>query len=257
MGNHGQRGCYLTPSVSIVIPVHNEGPGVERHLQAILDNVPPEAEALVAYDSADDSTLATLERVAAQDDRLVPVRNTFGPGPANAIRFAIDKAAADVTVVTMADGSDDPRQIMELARLVQRGVVIAAASRYSPGGQQVGGPFLKRRLSRIAGRSLHVLARVGTRDATNSYKAYSTAFLREVGIDSRYGFEIGLEMTAKARRLRRPVAELPTIWLDRDAGASNFKVAAWVPKYLRWFLFAFGPRLSAEELRERADRIRG
>ena len=27
-----------------------------------------------------------------------------------------------------------------LARLVERGVVVAAASRYSPGGQQVGGP---------------------------------------------------------------------------------------------------------------------
>ena len=34
-------------------------------------------------------------------------------------------------------------------------------------------------------------------------KAYDTRFVREVGIDSRSGFEIGLELTAKARRLRR------------------------------------------------------
>ena len=118
----------------------------------------------------------------------------------------------------MADGSDDPRQIDDLARLVERGVVVAAASRYMPGGQQVGGPLLKRLLSRAAGRSLGTAsARVGTRDATNSFKAYSTEFVREVGIDSRSGFEIGLELTAKARRLRRPVAEIPTIWLDRHA----------------------------------------
>ena len=50
--------------------------------------------------------------------------------------------------------------------------------------------------------------------------------MREVGIHSRDGFEIGLELTAKARRLGRPVAELPTIWLDRTAGESNFKLAA-------------------------------
>ena len=34
----------------------------------------------------------------------------------------------------------------------------------------------------------------------------------------RAGFEIGIELTAKARRLRLPVAEIPTIWLDRQAG---------------------------------------
>jgi hypothetical protein len=93
------------------------------------------------------------------------------------------------------------------------------------------------------------MARVGTRDATNSFKAYSTAFVRAVGIDSRDGFEIGLELTAKARRLRLPIAEIPTIWLDRQEGISNFQVAAWLPKYLRWYRFAFGPRLTVEELK--------
>ena len=138
------------------------------------------------------------------EPRLRPVVNTYGRGPANAIRFGIDQAAGQVVVVTMADGSDDPRQIDALARLVERGVVVAAASRYTAGGQQVGGPMLKGLLSRGAGRSLGLLARVGTQDATNSFKAYSTEFVREVGIDSRSGFEIGLELTAKARRLRRP-----------------------------------------------------
>ena len=143
----------------------------------------------------------------------------------------------------MADGCDDPRQIDELTRLVERGVVVAAASRYMPGGQQVGGPMLKRMLSRNAGRTLHWFARVGTRDATNSFKAYNREFVEKVGIESRDGFEIGLELTAKAHRMRLPVAEIPTIWLDRPAGTSNFKVARWLPKYMRWYRFAYGPRL--------------
>ncbi len=118
-----------------------------------------------------------------------------------------------------------------------------------PGGQQVGGPLLKGMLSKTAGRSLALLARIGTRDATNSFKAYSTEFVHEVGIDSRAGFEIGIELTAKARRLRMPVAEIPTIWLDRQAGVSNFKVAQWIPGYLRWYKFAFGAKLTPEEIR--------
>jgi hypothetical protein len=157
-------------------------------------------------------------------------------------------------VVTMADGCDDPRQIDELVLLVERGVVIAAASRYMAGGQQVGAPRFKSFLSRTAGQSLHALANAGTRDATNSFKAYDAAFVRSVGIDSRNGFEIGIELTAKARRLRLPVAEIPTIWLDRTAGTTNFRVAAWIPKYLWWYRFAFGPRLTLDQLNATSKR---
>ena len=203
-------------------------------------------------DTAQDTTIAVTEEYAQNEPRLRCVVNTYGPGPANAVRFGIDSAAAPVAVVTMADGCDDARQIDELARLVERGVAVAAASRYMAGGQQVGGPVLKGTVSRMAGRSLRVLAHVGTRDATNSFKAYSTAFVREVGIDSRDGFEIGIELTAKAKRLGLPVAEIPTIWLDRQAGVSNFKVAQWIPSYLRWYRFAFGPRLTADQVRARS-----
>ena len=81
--------------------------------------------------------------------------------------------------------------------------------------------MLKGALSRMAGRSLRVLAQVGTADATNWFKAYSTDFVRQVGIDSRTGFEIGIELTAKATRLRLPVAEIPTIWLDRTPASPD------------------------------------
>jgi hypothetical protein len=184
------------------------------------------------------------------------VVNDYGRGPANAIRYGIEHARAPVAVVTMADGSDDPRQIDDLTRLCERGVVVAAASRYMPGGQQVGGPMLKAAMSKAAGRSLHLLARIGTKDATNSFKAYNTDFVRQVGIDSRAGFEIGLELTAKAKRLGLPVAEIPTIWLEREVGVSNFKIAAWIPSYLRWYRFAFGPRVDVAGLRTQVDKMR-
>jgi dolichol-phosphate mannosyltransferase len=241
--------------VSVVIPAYNEDEAIVPVLERILEAVQSQCEVLVVVDTPDDDTIPVVERFAAHDDRVRCVVNTYGRGPANAIRYGIDQVSNPVVVVTMADGSDDPRQIDDLARLVNRGVVVAAASRYSAGGQQVGGPALKGLLSRGAGRSLATLGRVGTRDATNSFKAYSTEFIREVGIHSRSGFEIGLELTAKARRLRRPVAELPTIWLDRDFGSSNFQLKAWIPKYLRWYRLAFGPRLSLEEVTRRAARI--
>jgi glycosyltransferase involved in cell wall biosynthesis len=241
----------------VVVPAYNEGEQVLGVLDRLFESVRLPCEVLVVVDSPGDTTVAVADQYARKEPRLRCLVNTYGRGPANAIRFGIDAAAAPVVVVTMADGCDDARQIDDLVRLVERGVAVAAASRYMPGGQQVGGPVIKGTMSRLAGRSLRALAHVGTRDATNSFKAYSTEFVKQVGIDSRDGFEIGIELTAKAKRLRLPVAEIPTIWLDRQAGVSNFKVARWVPSYVRWYRFAFGPRLTAEQVRERGLDLTG
>ncbi len=243
----------MNPRVSIVIPAYQEGQEICAVLDRIFESVHLPCEVAIVVDTPDDSTIPVVHAYADKEPRLRLLVNTYGPGPANAIRYGIDHVAAPVAVVTMADGSDDARQIDELARLVERGVVVAAASRYMPGGQQVGGPVVKGILSRLAGRSLHILARVGTRDATNSFKAYSVQFVQAVGIESRAGFEIGIELTAKARRTGHAVAEIPTIWLERQSGVSNFKVAGWIPKYLRWYLFAFGRHVSTDELGAQAS----
>jgi hypothetical protein len=75
--------------------------------------------------------------------------------------------------------------------------------------------------------------------------------VEEVGIESDAGFEIAIELVAKARRLRRPIAEVPTIWLDRDAGRSRFMLKKWIPKYLKWYRFAYGPELTVDQLRSK------
>ena len=244
----------MKPRVSVVIPAYNEGSGIEDVLVRLLEAVQLPSEIVVVVDSVDDTTAPYVEKFANSDSRVRLLVNDVRPGPAHAIRYGIERATADVAVVTMADGCDDPQQIDQLVRLVERGVVVAAASRYSRGGQQVGGPFLKSFLSRMAGLSLWALAQVGTRDATNSFKAYDVDFVRTVGIASEAGFEIGIELVSKAKRARLPVAEIPTIWLERHQGMSNFKLVSWLPHYLRWWGFAFGPGLPVTEIRNAAER---
>jgi dolichol-phosphate mannosyltransferase len=234
------------PRVSILVTAYNEGEEIVGCLDRLFEAVSLPCEVLVVYDSPDDSTAPWLHAYAETEPRLRPTLNTYGRGPARAIRYGFDQATAPVVVVTMADGCDDPQQIDQLTRLVERGVVVAAASRYMRGGQQLGGPALKSGLSKAAGLLLCGLARVGTHDATNSFKAYSRQFVRTVGISSDGGFEVGIELVAKARRLRLPVAEVPTIWLDRTVGLSNFRMRAWLPRYLHWFCFAFGPRVTSD-----------
>lgn len=231
-----------TQHFTIVIPAYNEGRHIVALLERIVQEVRSPIDVLVVYDTPDDTTAPIVEEYSKTHPIVRPTLNTYGRGPANAIRFGLDSANSEFAIVMMADGSDDPAQIDGLVSLMSDSrLVVAAASRYMKGGRQLGGPLVKRILSRLAGLSLYYIGRVGTHDATNSYKAYYLPFVKEVGIDSDQGFEIGIELVAKARRARLPVGEIPTTWKDRSHGESNFRVAAWIPHYLRWYLYALGP----------------
>ncbi|HLF69731.1 MAG TPA: glycosyltransferase, partial [Actinomycetota bacterium] len=115
----------MRPRVSVVIPVYNEGEAITPSLDRIFEAVSLPCEVLVVFDSLEDTTVPYLEKYAADEARLIPTLNGYGRGAAKAIRFGMDRAQADVIVVTMADGSDDPQQIDLLTRLVERGVVVA------------------------------------------------------------------------------------------------------------------------------------
>ena len=226
--------------VSIVIPAHDEGAEIIDGLSLIDQSVNIEKEILVVVDEEKDSTADPVRTLSRRNPNIRLIVNPYAPGPGNAIRFGFESSKGEVVVVSMADGCDDASQISELVRLVERGVVVASASRYMPGGQQVGGPRLKKFMSRLAGHSFSLFTGVGTRDVTNSFKAYKKSFVDQVGIHSKDGFEIGIELVAKARRLNQPVAEIPTTWIDRDFGYSKFQIGKWLPKYLTWYFFGLG-----------------
>jgi len=225
---------------TLIIPACDESELIEGALYGIRENVDIEFECLIVVDTEFDQTIPLVRSISNLDSRFKIIINSLGSGPAMAIRTGMKEASSDVLVVTMAYGSDDARDIPKLVRLVERGIDVACASRYMPTGQQIGAPLLKALLSRIAGKSLSFIARVGTRDATNSFKAYKSSFIAKVGIDSSFGFEIGIEMVAKAKRNGGLVAEVPTVWIERTAGVSKFVSLAWMKEYLRWYLYAIG-----------------
>jgi hypothetical protein len=153
-------------------------------------------------------------------------------------------AAAPVVVVSMVDLSDDYAVLPEMVRRARAGAAVVCASRYMRGGRQLGGPWLKGRLSRLAGVTLHHLAALPTHDPTNSFKAYRKDFLERTPLESRAGFALALELTVKAHFSGERVEELPATWRDRAAGTSRFRLLAWLPEYLRWYVWALRRRLA-------------
>lgn len=242
--------------LTVVVPVRNEAENIRALFTALASAVHAPFELLLVYDSDDDPTVSEARRLTG----VVPfplrlVRNDLGPGPANALRAGFAAAKGEAIVVVMADLSDDVALIDRMVERLNQGNGLVCASRYAPGGQQIGGPRLKRLLSRLAGMSLHALVGLPTHDATNSFKLYHTALLRSLALESSNGFEISLEITVKAWLSGWRIAELPSMWVDRTAGKSKFKLFRWLPRYLRWYFYAMlsGPRRRGDSTHSSMD----
>jgi glycosyltransferase involved in cell wall biosynthesis len=227
-----------------VIPAYNEGDNIRGVLQQLSNTVQTRPfEILVVYDFDEDTTVPVVERLRAEIPEVRLHRNRIGRGVLNALKAGFMAASAPYVVVMMADASDNPEDVDALVKRAEAGADVVAAARYMRGGRQIGGPRLKRLLSRTAGLSLHWLAGVLTHDPTNNFKLYSKRLLEQVPIESQAGFELALELTVKAHALGMRVEEVPTTWRDRTAGASRFRMWQWIPHYLRWYRYGLWSRL--------------
>ena len=151
------------------------------------------------------------------------------------MKAGIAGATGAYVLVSMADGSDEPHVVDPMVELARGGADVVAASRYMQGGHQVGGPPLKRLMSRTAGLTLHWFAGVADARPDEQLQAL-LAPLPGRRDDREHG---RLRAGARAHRqgdlAGRRVAEVPTTWRDRTAGQSNFKLRKWLPHYLHWY----------------------
>ena len=151
----------MTPRVSVVIPVYNEGDSIVTCLDRLVDTIALPCEILVVYDTPEDTTRPYAEKYDARRATAAADPEHARTRPRVRDRYGIEHTtSAPTVVVTMADGSDDPTQVDALARLIERGMVVAAASRYMPGGRQIDAPWLKRCVLAVGG-SHAVLVRAG------------------------------------------------------------------------------------------------
>lgn len=226
----------------VVVPVYNEAENFPAFYESLKKHVRTPHRVVVVYDHEEDSTLPVARAYVERDGALLLLRNE-GKGVLGALKTGLRYPKKGAVLVTMADLSDDHSRVDEMVRLYRAGCHLVSASRYSPGGAQVGGPRVKSWLSRAAGLSLYHFAGVATRDATNNFKLYSVEFLRSVEFESEGGFELALELTVKAHRGGFRIGEVPAVWRDRVAGKSNFKLVKWLPLYLHWYAEAVRARL--------------
>jgi len=225
------------------MPVYNEGSVIAQTIRQVETAVKIPHEFLIVYDMDEDTTIAPVKTQQKKYPNVKLIKNIYGRGALNALKSGLQKAGGDAVCIMMADLTDDPSVLNTMMEKYGEGYDVIAASRYMKGGHQIGGPLTKQILSRVAGISLHYLVGLPTHDATNSFKLYSRDFLKKHKIESDGGFELGIELTVKAYFDGYKVTEVPTTWTYL-AKESRFYLKKWLPKYLKWYFYALGKKLS-------------
>lgn len=223
----------------ILVPVYNEGENFPSLYKQLKKSIKAPHRIVIVYDFDDDSTIPIAKKYSAKDKSVVLLKNTSGRGVLNAIKFGINYVTSGPVLITMADLSDDLSIVDSMLDEYKKGAAVVCGSRYMKGGGQIGGPIIKRTLSRLAGVSLFWIRRIPTHDITNNFKMYDKSFLSSIDIESKSGFEVAMEITVKAFKAKKRIVEIPTVWRDRTAGEANFKLWRWLPSYLRWYFYAF------------------
>jgi glycosyltransferase involved in cell wall biosynthesis len=226
--------------LDIVIPVFNEGHNITRTLDALAREVRTSMRVLVCYDMEEDDTLAAIR---TRPDGAAPpvqfVRNR-GRGAHAAVMAGFAASSAPFVLMYPADDDYNAGMLDDMVAAAEQGSDIVCASRFMPGGDMVGCPWLKAVLVRGANFTLYHLARLPTRDASNGFRLFSRRVIETIAVESKLGFCYSIELLVKCHRLGWRISEVPVQWFERRHGVSRFRVVKWLPAYLRWYLYAFG-----------------
>lgn len=174
-------------TVAVVLPMFNEAASLaalRRDFEGF-DPGPGRRCLLVAVDDGSiDATPALLAAWAWQDDRLKVVTHPQNRGLAAAIFTGMAQALSlgASRVVTMdADATHPVGTIPRLLDALDAGAGIAIASRFAPGGKEVGLAPVRKVLSRGARAYLRLRFPLrGVRDYSTSFRAYTAEVLRPV-----------------------------------------------------------------------------
>lgn len=225
------------PELTIIIPACNEELSLGQTVDRLQESVKLDYEIVIVNDHSTDKT---KEAALALADKYKNIRvvDNLGPGSfVNALVRGIGNCKSDYFVPVMADLCDDPATINAMYARIREGYDIVVGSRYISGGERIGGSCWKAFFSNFVGNTLNCLIGIPTRDVPNAFKMYRRSIMEGIEIKAR-GFEVSAEIPLKAYFLGARIAEVPTVWREREAGKSHFKLFKMGSRYIPLYLWA-------------------
>jgi len=228
--------------VSIVIPAHDEAESVAPTvggITAALDAAGRDYEVIVVDDASEDGTGARVAALGARNPRIRSVRSPNPPGFGFAVRAGLDVFEGDAVAIMMADGSDNPADMLRYFDLLDEGYDCAFGSRFMTGGRVHGYPPLKRAINRMVNLGIRALFRHGYDDTTNAFKAYRREVIQNVAPLLSQHFNLTVELPLKAVVRGHSYGIVPIGWTNRTAGESKLGLKEMGSRYAYIVLLVF------------------
>jgi dolichol-phosphate mannosyltransferase len=228
--------------LSVVIPARNEEHSIGAtvgDLTAALQRERIPYEIVIVDDASTDATADVAGRLAEADADVRYLRSPYRNGFGFAVRAGLEVFTGDAVAIVMADGSDDPEDLVAYHRLLVAGYDCAFGSRFMSGARVTGYPRFKLAVNRVVNSGIRLLFGHGYNDTTNAFKAYRREVIANVQPLLSQHFNLTVEIPLKAVVRGHSYAVVPIRWHGRAQGTSKLRLEEMGSRYLFIVLMVF------------------
>lgn len=208
------------PEISVVVPVYNEAPNLERlhgELVAALEPLGCGFEIIAVDDGSRDGSYEALRRIHAADPRVRVLRlvRNFGQNPALYAGFS--RARGRIVVTIDADLQNPPAEIPKLLAKLEEGYDVVQGWRE----RRQDNP-LRRAASGAVNAAVRRLTRTEIRDLGSGIKAYRREVIERLSMATHHARYLPAETAWLGVR----VGDVKVAHRSRQAGESKYGLAA-------------------------------
>lgn len=243
--------------LSVVIPARNEAQNIGVTVDAVRERLTRDHisyEILVVDDGSNDGTVAEVLARQAIDPGVRLERNEGPHGFGRAVRYGLERFTGDAVVVCMADGSDQPDDLVKYFQILESEAECAFGSRFMRGGGTHDYPRFKLLVNRLANAFVRVLFGLRYNDITNAFKGYRAEVIRGCQPLISPHFNLTVELPLKAIVRGYSYKVVPIGWHNRKHGTSSLRLEEQGSRYLFIVLYIFLERLLTRGDYKRASR---
>jgi glycosyltransferase involved in cell wall biosynthesis len=206
--------------LSIVVPIYNEEeniPLLYSEIIEVLDSTNYQYELICVDDGSSDRSVAVLEKLSEDDDRLVVIELRRNFGQTAAMSAGFDHARGNIIITMDGDLQNDPHDIPAMVEKLNSGYDVVTGWRHDRKD-----PFISRKLpSMMANKLISWITGVGLHD----YGCTLKAFRREVTENIRLYGEMHRFIPAIASGMGISFTEVKVNHRVRRFGTSKYGIS--------------------------------
>ena len=221
--------------LSLVIPARNEAGNISETLGVLrrrLSDAAIDYEILVVDDGSTDKTADEVGAHSREDACVRLLTNDGRHGFGYAVRCGLDHFAGDAVIIMMADGSDDPEDVVSYYHVLKDKAECAFGSRWMAGARVQAYPRFKFAVNRLSNLLIRVLFGIKYNDVTNAFKGYRRDVVEGCRPLLSPHFNLTVELPLKAIVRGFTYEVIPISWTGRELGESSLRLQEMGSRYL-------------------------